>query len=221
MTIADAPFDRLCHIIESHEREGTMRLPPEARLAETVGVTRARLRTLLKRAERDGLIWRHVGKGTFAGSRPIVSEDAARALSVSADDLFDARLLLEPQLAAQAALHSTDRDIAAMYEVLDAMVRAGSFQEWKRLDARLHRLIAMATQNALLLMLHESLHVPIRVGIENRLEEVFDAPPVPRVSTNEEHRAIVDAIAGRNAPLAQQLMRDHIGSVRDQLFATA
>jgi DNA-binding GntR family transcriptional regulator len=43
------------------------RLPAERELISRLGVTRATLRKGLDALERDGAIWRHVGKGTFVG----------------------------------------------------------------------------------------------------------------------------------------------------------
>lgn len=215
---AESGWIQLVALIEAQERDGDLRLPPEPRLCEDIGVTRSRLRTLLKRAEDQGLIWRHVGKGTFVGARPIVREEALQDLSVSVGDLFEARALLEPQLAAQASLNATSQDIEAMEAVLATMAETRSFQEWKRLDARLHRLIATATHNPLLALLYEALHIPMRLSIEARLEEVFSAPIEPREATNGEHRKIVDAIASHRPAQADAEMRAHIQSVRDQLF---
>lgn len=217
---AEAEWTRLHALIEARERDADLRLPPEPQLCEQIGVTRSRLRSLLKRAEDQGLIWRHVGKGTFVGSRPIVREDAVQDLSVSVDDLFEARGLIEPQLAGQAAIHATGQDVTAMEGVLAAMHATESFQEWKRLDARLHRLIALATHNSLLLLLYDTLRVPMRLSLEARMEEVFDAPLKPRAATNGEHRKIVEAIATHHRARAETLMRDHIVSVRDQLFGS-
>ena len=41
------------------------RLPPERHLSDQLGLSRATLRKALDALERDGVIWRHVGKGTF------------------------------------------------------------------------------------------------------------------------------------------------------------
>ena len=40
-------------------------------MSQTLGVTRAELRKALAVLEAENQIWRHVGKGTFIGSRPI------------------------------------------------------------------------------------------------------------------------------------------------------
>jgi len=47
------------------------RLPPERELAVLLGVSRSGLREGLEILEAEGRIWRHVGKGTFVGPRPI------------------------------------------------------------------------------------------------------------------------------------------------------
>lgn len=41
------------------------RLPPERHLTGELGMSRSTLRRALDALERDGVIWRHVGKGTF------------------------------------------------------------------------------------------------------------------------------------------------------------
>lgn len=209
---------RLHALLEAHERIGDLRLPPEPRLCAELGVSRGRLRTLLKRAEDEGRIWRHVGKGTFVGARPPVRDEATQNLPVSVGDLFDARALFEPQLAAQAALHATPQDIDALEAVLGNLETSQSFLEWKRLDARLHRLIAEATHNALLLLLYDTLRSPLRCGPEARLEEVFGKPPGPRASANAQHREIVAAIAAHHPGKAEEVVRAHIDSVRALLF---
>lgn len=217
-SLLDADYARLRTLIDACESAGEPRLPPELRLGQQLGVTRGRLRTLLRRAEDDGLIWRHVGRGTFVGMPSSARADGARAADISMDDLFDARLLIEPQLAAQAALHATAADLDAMEACLAQMAVSQMFLHWKRLDSRLHRMIAAAAHNALLLQIFDTLRAPVRGALELRLEQVFGELPGPRASADVEHRAIVQAIAAHDPARAEAAMRAHIASVRHHLF---
>lgn len=217
-TIDDDVF-RLRSYIEARLAHGgsDLRLPPEPKLGEQMGMSRGRLRTVLQRLEDEGLIWRHVGKGTFIG--PPVSTDVSNEASViSVDDLIEARLVLEPQLAAQAALHATPADLDAMDRCLSEMALPGPFMPWKRLDERLHRVIAEATHNALLLRMYDTLRAQVRLNLDARMEEVYGPTSGPRHETDLEHRLLVDAIRIHHAVKAEQLMRDHLRLVRTRLF---
>ncbi|WAC59031.1 FadR/GntR family transcriptional regulator [Brevundimonas sp. SL130] len=219
-TNIEADIDRLRAFVEAIAGEGDGgRLPPEPRLSETLGISRGRLRTLLKRLEDEGRIWRHVGKGTFAGPRRVAAADNSWAASVSVDDIMDARLLLEPQLAAQAAVHATPADITGLQQCLTEMSAPPSFLHWKRLDEKLHRAIAVSTHNVLLLMLYDSLRSQIHARLDGRLETVYGATASSaKTVSDDEHQACVDAIAAHDPTRAEQAMRDHLRSVRTHLF---
>lgn len=218
MKTNDADLARLREYVDSVAGSGDLRLPSEPRLVEELGVSRGRLRTLLKRLEDEGLIWRHVGKGTFVGTRQVTADDENWSASISVDDVIDARMLLEPQLAAQAAIHATLSDVAAMDQCLAEMAAATSFLQWKRLDDRLHRTIAQATHNGLLLLLYDTLRSQVRLSLDDRVEEVFGAAPGPVEATEQEHRLFIDAIRKHNPEKAEQMMREHLHSVRALVF---
>lgn len=217
----DNDLARLRDYIDALEQGGEARLPPEPKLSEQLGVSRSRLRTMLQRLDDEGVIWRRVGKGTFVGPRQLGAINTDLAASISADNFFEARLLLEPQLAAQAAKHATQADILALSQCIAEMANASSFHQWKRLDEKLHRAIADATHNALLVLLYDALSAHVKLGLSERIEEVFGAPRSPRSMTDPEHQSIVEAIRKRNPERAAQLMRDHIMSVRQRLFGSA
>ncbi|GAB7549462.1 FadR/GntR family transcriptional regulator [Cupriavidus sp. 8B] len=219
MNLIDDDVTRLRDYIQARVgTEDDLRLPPEPKLGETLGMSRGRLRTVLKRLENEGLIWRHVGKGTFIGPRQIEADDTSLSAAISMDDLLDARLVLEPQLAAQAAIHATPADIAALEQCLSEMEASGPFMHWKRLDERLHRTIAEATHNALLLMMYDTMRTQIRVNLDSRIEAVYSPMTGPRQDTDDEHHQLVDAIRASNPDRAEQAMREHLRSVRTRLF---
>lgn len=219
MNTIDQDLTRLRDYIDTHAgMKDDPRLPPEPKLCETLGMSRGRLRTVLKRLENEGLIWRHIGKGTFIGPRQIQADDASLSAAISIDDLLDARLVLEPQLVAQAAIHATPADIAAMEQCLSEMATPGPFIHWKRLDERLHRAIAEATHNGLLLMLYDTMRTQMRATLDSRIEAVYSPMTGPRHDTDDEHHQVVDAIRTHNPDRAEQAMREHLRSVRTRLF---
>jgi len=209
---------RLRDYIDKVAKSGDLRLPPEPKLGDELGVSRGRLRTILKRLEGEGLIWRHVGKGTFVGPREMTPDDQHWSGLISVDNVLEARLLLEPQLAAQAALHATPADLAAIDACLAEMERPPTFLHWKRLDERLHRIVAEATHNPLLMLLYEALRTQVRHNLDARIEQVFGSESGPKRTTHEEHADFVEAIRAHDPIRAEKAMRLHLNSVRDHLF---
>lgn len=216
MTTFEDDLSGLRDFIDQRLQTGEQRLPPEPKLSEILGVSRGRLRTLLKRLEEDGQIWRHVGKGTFIGPREMAA--SLEPIPVSMDDIMDARMVLEPQLAAQAAIHATTADLAALEACLRDRASAPTLTSWKRLDERLHRTIAEATHNDLLLMLYDTLRAHGRALLDARIVRVFDSQQTPREATDAEHGALVEAIRLRDPEQSERCMRAHLVSVRAKLF---
>lgn len=215
--MTDTDLGRLRALLDDTMERGEARLPPEPRLSEALGVSRGRLRTLLKKLEDEGVIWRHVGKGTFVGPRQMI-ETAQHPASFSVDDILQARTILEPQLAAQAAIHATAEDLSLMQACLKDMGDAQSLSAWKRLDERLHRLIAQATHNMLLLLLYDTLRAQMKVTLDRRIEQVLGGEPGPKEDTDSQHRTVIDAIAQHDPVAAETLMREHLVSLRGKLF---
>src|SRR6056297_2463571 len=63
----DDAAERLRALMTSESYGPGDRLPAERELIDLLGVGRAALRRALEQLEREGAIWRHVGKGTFVG----------------------------------------------------------------------------------------------------------------------------------------------------------
>lgn len=195
------------------------RLPPERELCDILGVSRGDLRKALAVLERQGQIWRHVGKGTFVGSRPVKETVAIAEIAGRTNPavLMRARLIIEPEIAREAALHATRDDVAAMRRSLAQMRAALTWRQYENLDNLLHRQIAEATGNTVLLGLFDALNAIRRTVVWGRLRPGPARPPADHHSFAE-HESIVDGIEDRDLARAAGAMRLHLQSVANHLL---
>jgi DNA-binding FadR family transcriptional regulator len=210
------------HFLEEQGFRAQDRLPPERELAERLGLTRTQLRTGMKQLEAEGLIWRHVGRGTFFGSRlPAAKGDGPGPLgSSSPRELMEARIALEPQLARLAATHATAADLIRLERCLERAVAAPDARIFQTFDADLHLAVAEASHNGLLIDLFRSMNAVRHRVLWGRLDGDFLTADL-RKEYDGQHRAFVDAIKRREASTAENLMRFHLETVERQLMTVA
>lgn len=200
------------------------RLPPERDLAKTLGVGRTVLRRALDVLERDGLVVRHVGRGTYvaggAGSQSmrlhalvtLGAQAIGEVNGLSARELLEVRYAIEPAIAELAAVAARPDDIEAMRECLSERERACHIDDYEYWDYALHTAIAAATHNAVLSEL-ALLVGRLRQTIYWRQFRRRSIAPDRKARSDREHRAIVDAIACADSAQAFELMRIHVISV--------
>jgi len=224
MRQVDQDLARIRQFVERSELTEQQRLPPERELAETLGLTRNRLRSGLRKLEAEGLIWRHVGKGTFLGQRPMMNgadfQIPALLDVTNPREVMEARLAFEPELARLAAFRANGRDFAEMENCLAKMNAAPDWYAWEIWDGRLHRTIAQATGNVLMLVMFDTALSNRNRDIWGQLRRRNDRPGRMVEATNE-HRAIVAAIREREPERAQDLMRSHLRNVHRTVFGEA
>jgi DNA-binding FadR family transcriptional regulator len=193
------------------------RLPPERSLSKALGVSRTELRKALAILEAEGQIWRHVGRGTFFGARPVLNLDDVAYLSslTSPAQIIDARLSVEPQLARLAALHGISADFTEIRLCNRRCREAKDWRAYEAWDNKFHHAIASATKNKLLIVLYDTLNAVRRSPAWEDIRHT-QRPPVDHMSFAE-HDAICDAIARRDADQAAELMQTHVVSVRDRM----
>jgi DNA-binding FadR family transcriptional regulator len=205
--------------LAQRELPADSRLPPERELSRALGVTRAEVRKALAVLEAEGQLWRHVGKGTFIGSRPL--DSAADVASITRrtnpTEVMRTRLLIEPEVARLAALNATPGHIAEMRVCLERTRAAATWRQYEAWDNRLHRVIAEATQNHLLLALLDTLAAVRRAVAWGRLR-ANPVKPDPDHHSFAEHEAIVAAIEERDMARAAESMRRHLETVERNLL---
>src|SRR5580658_1895844 len=95
------------------------KFPPEREWAKDLKVNRASLRQVMKVLEVMGVLSQRVGDGTYlsASSELILKEPLEFMVlldDISPGELFETRMIVEPELAARAALRSTSEDLAKL-----------------------------------------------------------------------------------------------------------
>jgi len=194
--------------------KGGDRLPPERDLAEKFVVSRTSVREALRALESLGLVEIRPGEGTFVRQVSIDALIEPLALLMVSQreaigELFEARRLLEPSLAALAATRATPEEIQEMERILDeqakeiAVGRTGLAQ-----DAQFHAAIGTAAHNRAITRIA---HAVMDLLTQSR-EESLNTPGRPTRS-HEDHRRVLAAIHRRDAEAARAAMLEHIEAV--------
>ncbi len=194
------------------------RLPPERDLALAMGVSRGELRRGLADLEAEGVIWRHVGRGTFVGARPVLNLADVTYLRdlVTPVQVVSVRMIIEPEMARLAA---ADAALADIDRIRDRAARCRAAADWRGYEAwdnKLHHEIARATRNKLLIYLFETLNV-VRHSMVWGQRRLTSGPKADYQSFRE-HDTIVAAIAGHDADGAARAMRRHLESVYSRVL---
>src|SRR5438309_4295271 len=113
-------------MISDGELHPGSKLPPERELARQFGVNRGSIRQALKALDVMGIVHQRVGDGTY------LTHDASTTLGAPLDflilvdgitfqELFEARRIVEPELAARAARRRSDEDLTELGKAVAAM----------------------------------------------------------------------------------------------------
>lgn len=198
------------------------RLPAERELAKLVGTSRGELRKALAVLEAEGLIWRHVGKGTFVAlGKPFETYNLAEiAQRSNPREVMRARLTFEPAIAAEAAMNASPLDVKDLKSCAIDSRNAQTWREYEACDNRFHKLVADSTHNQITSAVFDVLAGIRRAVVWGRLREDRDCPPPDHHSFGE-HDLIIEAIASRDPVAASAAMLTHLSSVERKLFLGA
>lgn len=189
----------------------SLRIPPATRisidsLARELGVSQTPIREALSMLEGVGL----VTKERFVGYCSAPQLNRAQF-----DELYEARLLMEPFAARQAAERMGEEELKALSGLAHGMEPGqsrSSYQRFADQDSQLHDLIAAGSGNRIiqdsLARLHTHLHI-FRLRFHNDVT----------TEAHVEHAALVDALERRDGGRAEAAMREHIQKSYERLAA--
>ncbi|MFG1710468.1 FadR/GntR family transcriptional regulator [Nonomuraea sp. M3C6] len=210
----------LRELVTRGTEDGTLRpgskLPTERELVQRLAAPRSAVRRALETLENENMLIRHVGRGTF------LTEAAMHQIKAAPDDtspaeIMQVRQLLEPQVATLAARVATQADLDRIGECLARGGAADDFDAFERWDATLHRAIAAAAHNGLLMNMFDVMNTARALPVWGSLKRRTSTPELRRCY-HDEHTAIVEALHDRDPLGAGENMRQHLQHVSDSLL---
>ena len=222
MDTEDGTLVQLRAFIANGEFAPNERLPAERQLCEKLGVTRVELRKAFAVLEADGVIWRHVGRGTFIGNGREGSISASVgniSKRTNPREVMYARLILEPQLAREAAFNATEEDLILLRLTAQKARKAKTWREYETLDNQFHWQIAKSTKNNALVALFDLLNALRRTVAWGRQRARNERPPKDHHSF-EQHEKILLAIENREGEQAKKYMHAHLETVLVKLLSS-
>lgn len=185
------------------------KLPNENDLSAELGVSRTTLREAIRILVAYGVLEIHRGTGTFVTLAALEYKENLSGLSnvkVNVRDLYEMRLIFEPEAACFAAARGSEAEIRRILDygaaiekkIIEGQDRTGD-------EHAFHKAIAMAAHNEFMNQLLPILFQAISNGVSmsaNSEKAVAD--------TLNDHRLIMEFLEQRNAEGARSAMRIHI-----------
>jgi GntR family transcriptional repressor for pyruvate dehydrogenase complex len=218
-SLPDSPNNHRTMQVVNHVRalieNGTLqpgdKIPPERDLARSLKISRASLRTGIGYLAAMGVMKIRHGVGTFVVDGPPDLGKGSLSLigalhGFQSWQMFEARILLESNLAALAAERGKEEHHAAMAEEVAEMFAAiNSPIEYLIHDVVFHRIIAQASGNPILAAIMETVTSSMYDKRRKTVERATDLR-----ESAEMHREIYRAIRTRNPEESRRLMEEHL-----------
>lgn len=210
----DLVTEEIINLIRERNLQPGDRLPNEYELTVLLKTGRGTLREAVRRLVTRNILTVRQGSGTYVSEHMGVPEDPLGLTFIEkgpklAKDLVELRLMLEPEMAATAAVRITDsqkQELTVRCHALEEKIDAG--EDYIESDARFHCYIAECAGNSIL----QNLMPTIISAVSISIKESGDAF---RARANYEHRCILDAIC-RNDPTGSRFaMISHLNVTRD------
>lgn len=201
--------DELMKYILQEPVEPGQRIPNEYELAEKFGVGRSTVREAVKGLVSRGILEVRRGSGTYVIHTNSVDDDPLGLSKIDdkyklALDLFEVRLMIEPEIAALACKNASGEELKKLKRLCDEteqLYRGGRNHIGK--DIEFHTCIARCSKNQVVETLIPIINTAVYTfaNLTNRLL---------KEETLETHRAVTDAVLKRDSVGARCAMMMHL-----------
>jgi len=203
-------------IIERDASEVRGAIASEATLIERYDASRGVVREAIRILEIDGLV--EMKRGAAGGLFPREPDGASvtrgmslfvRSRGITVDELYEARLAIEPRCALLAADRLDGTGVARLREFLERERRAveeHDFEEFSRTVIEFHSLVAGLSENRFMELVVRSLGELT----EHVFSDASDHPPATMTDAHRAHTKIAEAIIAGDPAQAASLSIAHM-----------
>lgn len=202
--------DKLREMIIQEGMKTGSKLPAEGELMVRFGVSRSTVREAVKILQTERIVDIRQGQGTFLCAMPGLADDPLGLRFADQEkliaDLLETRLLIEPGVAALAAIRREESHLAEMKKLLDKMDNAYLHgEDYTPFDFEFHSVIAQCTGSDVLQRLLPTIHESIQAGYQHtkRIEGSYQR-------ASQCHLEMYRAIAEHNSERARQAAQRHM-----------
>ena len=193
---------QLKHSILTGELLPGDKLPSEAEICSTYGVSRSSARGAISALAAQGLVETRKGSGSFVLEQ-CTSDPALCLQKINRIDLFEFRRILETESAGLAAQRADDTAIAHMRRLAILMQESSSKADIALYDGKFHLALAQASHNSAILQIFKLL--------QDSFSKMFYQNVCIMGSEGYlYHLKIISAIESRNSDLAREYMQEHL-----------
>ncbi|WP_208979258.1 FadR/GntR family transcriptional regulator [Pseudovibrio axinellae] len=195
------------------------RLLPERALASKLGISRVRVRHILKELEQAGLVFRRRGQGTFVAPPPAADAGRIRVLAsrITPRELMEVRLEVEPALAALAAERATFEELNRLRQLMQATLDASDTDVYESADEIFHYRLAEMAHNRLFLNIYNEIReVRKQASWMQQRKITYSRSTIEQLGL--QHRDLMNNVAARNSEAAASVMRMHLLVVSNTLM---
>jgi DNA-binding FadR family transcriptional regulator len=211
--------EKIREMIENGNFATNGKLPPERELSKEFGISRSTLRKSLSALESQNIIWRCRGRGTFIGQRPDFHNETQMIVRniTNPAEIMEVRILLEPKIAALAALNAKFGDLEEMSNCLKKSENAPDTATYELWDGSLHYSIAKATGNFLLISIFKAVNSLRQDKMWGQLKKASLTTKRKKIY-NHQHRSIIKSINDRDIKNSEKFMYIHLKTVQKHLL---
>lgn len=216
ITVSEIHTDLMRSVREGRFLPGHQ-LPNERQLAERYGTSRQQIRDALLILQEARLVVRKVGSGTYLSeAAPQIIEQMDAEVDVHAKhqhsfiETIEARLVLEPGVAALAARNRSTEQLADLKQALEAIRTSGSWIDFKSRIYLFARGYYVASGNSFLLWTFDQIMQARRDHKFDGQREAGAVAEIVRRHSHDQLTAIYQAIEAGDEGQAEEVTRSYL-----------